>query len=102
MQDNKQKTVEGLLWGEGTICNVKWGGFLLRDIISQAQVLKQATPGQLFLCFASHVTACENDDWFGASIPLQRAMDEHGDPLLAYEVRRKGLPYIFAFGQFLY
>ena len=87
MQDKKNKPVEGLLWGEGTICNVKWGGVRLRDLLSEAQVLKEGTLENMHVCFASSVSKCEKDDWYGASIPLGKAMDVRGGALLAYEVR---------------
>lgn len=87
MQEKKQTAVEGLLWGEGTICNVKWGGVRLRDIVLRSGIGQQVPLDQLHLCFASHITACEQDDWFGASIHLEEALNEQRDALLAYEVR---------------
>jgi sulfite oxidase len=86
MQDKKDKSVEGLLWGQGTICNVRWGGVRLRDLLLQAKI-RDVVHGTAHACFASRVTACEEDDWFGASIPLEKALDENGDALLAYEVQ---------------
>jgi sulfite oxidase len=35
---------------------------------------------------ACHVTVCEKDSWFGATIPLSKALDFEGDALIAYEV----------------
>lgn len=86
MQDKKHKPVEGLLWGQGTIANVRWGGVRLRDLLRAAGV-RDAQGGALHACFASHVTACEQDDWFGASVPIEKVLDESGEALLAYEVR---------------
>lgn len=86
MQDKKHKPVEGLLWGEGTICNVKWGGVCLRDLLIRAKALTGDKLANLHVCFASSVTPCEQDDWYGASIPLLKAMADHGDVILAYEV----------------
>ena len=87
MQDKKDKPVEGLPWGQGTICNVRWRGVRLRDLLLQAKI-RGTNGGTLHACFASHVTSCEEDDWFGASIPLDKALDEQGDALIAYEVRQ--------------
>ena len=87
MQDKKGQPVEGLLWGEGTICNVRWGGVRLRDLLTQARIKTEEASANLHVCFASFVSACEEDDWFGASIPLEKALDNFGDCLLAYEVR---------------
>lgn len=86
MQDKKHKPVEGLLWGEGTICNVKWGGALLRDLLNRAKTPTGDILANLHVCFASPVTPCEQDDWYGSSIPLEKAMDDNGDVILAYEV----------------
>lgn len=88
MQDKKNTEVEGILWGEATIANVKWGGVRLRDLFQHASISTGSAGAEdLHVCFASHVTACEEDDWFGASIPLEKALASDGDVLLAYEVR---------------
>ncbi|GJE99903.1 molybdopterin binding oxidoreductase-like protein [Phanerochaete sordida] len=91
MQDKKDKPVEGVLWGQGTIANVRWGGVRLRDLLRTAGVRMPQGQGAMYACFASHVTACEQDDWFGASIPLEKALSEDGDALLAYEMNGKPL-----------
>ena len=77
------KKVNGILWDDGVICNAKWGGVRLRDVLLHAQVNLE---GAQHVQFASHVTPCEDDAYYGASIPLAKAMDEHGDVLLAWEV----------------
>ena len=84
LQDKKGKPVEGVLWGQGTIANVRWGGARLRDVLQAAGVHEREG---LYACFASHVAECERDDWFGASVPLGKALSEEGEVLLAYEVR---------------
>lgn len=86
MQNKKDKPVEGILWGQGTICNVRWGGVRVRDLLERSGMRQGAGIGPLFACFASHVAACEEDDWFGASIPLDKALGEREDVTLAYEV----------------
>ena len=86
MQNRKSKDVEGILWGQGTIANVCWGRVRLRDLLARSGA-RASGGGALRACFASHVTACEQDDWFGASVPLEKALSEDGDALLAYEVR---------------
>ncbi|KAH9928258.1 Oxidoreductase, molybdopterin-binding domain-containing protein [Fomitopsis serialis] len=67
MQERDHKEVEGLLWGEGTIANCKWAGVSMRELLER------------------------NDDWFGGSIPLEKALDEDGDVLLAYEMNDRPL-----------
>ena len=85
----KGKGVEGLQWDEGAICNVKWAGVRMKDVLMHAGLqTKDVTLTNLHLCFASHVAACQEADWYGASIPLEKALDERGGVLIAYEVRR--------------
>jgi sulfite oxidase len=88
----KHPKPEGLQWAEGTIANCVWAGAKLRDVLLHAGVPLRPDAGQedLHVRFASHVTPCEQDGWYGGSIPLDKAMDESekGDVLLAYEVRR--------------
>ena len=86
MQDKKSKPVEGLLWGQGTIANIEWGGVRVRDLLLRSCARPVASEA-LYVCFASHVAACEEDDWFGSSVPLDKVLGERGDVFLAYEVR---------------
>lgn len=88
MAEAKGKKVEGLMWDEGTICNVRWAGVRMRDVLLHAGLrVKDGTPlTNLHLCFASHVAPCQEDSWFGGSIPLEKAMDDEGDVFIAYEV----------------
>ena len=89
MQERDGKEVEGLLWGEGTIANCKWAGVSMRELLERvgAPTAADERIEDLHLCFASHVVPCQDDDWFGGSIPLTKALDEEGGVLLAYEVR---------------
>ena len=88
---NEMKDVQGILWGDGTVANARWTGVALRDVLLQAGFLDDnVTEGDLsslHVCFASYSEVCEDDDWYGASIPLEKAMDPEGDVLLAFEVR---------------
>lgn len=84
---SKIKTVEGILWGDGAVANVRWGGVALRDVLQHAGVDDGGGNNtSKHVCFASYAEVCENDDWYGASIPLGKAMDPDGDVLLAFEV----------------
>lgn len=88
MAETKHRDVEGIKWGEGTICNAKWTGIRLRDIILRAGLDSAYNDKtKLHVCFASHVAKCQEDDWFGSSVPLEKAIDPNGDVILAYEVR---------------
>lgn len=81
---NQVKKVNGILWDDGVVCNSKWGGVRLRDVLLDADIDFE---NMNHVQFASHVTLCEDDTYYGASIPLQKAMDEEGDVLIAWEVR---------------
>jgi sulfite oxidase len=87
MKDRKHADVEGILWGEAAIANVKWGGVRLNDLLHRAGVAKTETREDLHVCFASHAAVCEEEDWFGSSVPLSKALSDEGDALVAYEVR---------------
>lgn len=77
------KPVHGIIWDAGVICNAGWTGIRLSDVlrIAGVQIDKAA-----HVCFSSHVTRCQDDDYYGASIPLKKGLDDKGDVLLAYEV----------------
>ncbi|KAJ3532649.1 hypothetical protein NMY22_g7658 [Coprinellus aureogranulatus] len=90
------KKVSGVPWRDGVIANCKWGGVPLRDILLQAGIqTPNLSIGQeestLHVCFASYATSCEDDDYYGASIPLERALDEDADVLIAYEMNSEAL-----------
>ncbi|EKM58405.1 uncharacterized protein PHACADRAFT_252697 [Phanerochaete carnosa HHB-10118-sp] len=90
MQDKKDKPVEGVLWGQALIANVRWGGVRLRDLLLAAGICDPpGKEGTMYACFASHVTTCEEDDWYGSSVPLEKVLSEDGDALLAYEMNGK-------------
>lgn len=78
------KPVNGILWQDGVIANVKWTGVRLSDVLKYAGI---QSDGAAHVCFASHATLCEDDHYYGASIPLVKAIAPDGDVLLALEVR---------------
>lgn len=77
------KKVHGIAWESGVIANVKWAGVRLCDILQHAGT--QIT-GSAHVSFASHVTPCQDDNYYGASIPLAKAQNREEDVLLAIEV----------------
>ncbi|BFZ59905.1 hypothetical protein YB2330_000927 [Saitoella coloradoensis] len=87
LEESAGKPVEGIKWGEGTAFNAKWSGALLRDVLQNVQFnVPQTEKDSWHVCFASHVMECEEDTWYGSSIPLHKALDSKGDVLLAYEM----------------
>jgi len=79
------KKVHGITWEGGVIANVKWAGVRLCDVLHHASI--QMT-GHHHVLFASHVTLCQDDSYYGASIPLARALNRDDEVLLAFEVCR--------------
>ncbi|KAI0783611.1 Oxidoreductase, molybdopterin-binding domain-containing protein [Abortiporus biennis] len=85
---NELKKVHGILWNDGVVCNAKWAGVRLRDVLLRSGI---NTQGALHVHFESHITPCEDDSYYGASIPLEKAMSEDGEVLLAYEMNDEPL-----------
>jgi sulfite oxidase len=77
------KPVQGILWESGVIANVKWGGVRLCDILRQLGVNSDPS---LQVCFESNATLCQDDSYYGASIPLSKALSPDDDVLLAFDV----------------
>lgn len=90
MADTKHKDVEGIKWGEATVANIRFTGVPLRDVLLSAGLHYKDDPSvisKLHVCFASHASECQEDSWFGASIPLGKALDEEGGVIIAIGVR---------------
>nr|XP_057910935.1 sulfite oxidase, mitochondrial [Doryrhamphus excisus] len=88
---NTVKQVKGLNWGIAAISNATWGGALLRDVLQAAGYGPDVAP------WARHVQfeGLDKDvtgTTYGASIPLNKAVSEEGDVLLAYEMNGEPLP----------
>lgn len=60
-----------------------WGGIRLSDVLKYVGIDRQDLS---HVCFASYATLCEDDEFYGASITLESALEENRDVLLAYEV----------------
>lgn len=80
--------VKGILWADGTIGNCFWGGAKLSDILQDAQIDHTNANAQ-HVCFASHAAPCEDDTYFGGSVPISHIED--GDIILAYEMNGAAL-----------
>ena len=81
------REVKGIKWGDGAASNVCWAGAGLRDILLAAGLPDNGGSYEGYhVCFASYVAPCEDDEYYGGSIPLTDAMSEKGDAILAYEV----------------
>jgi len=74
--------VFGVAWGDGVIGNAKWGGVRLCEVLAHVGVEAYENG---HVCFASYVSRCQDDEFYGASIPLTKAMSQDDDVLLAFE-----------------
>ncbi|MCJ1285423.1 hypothetical protein MMC26_004763 [Xylographa opegraphella] len=89
------KEVEGIDWGDGAVMNCRWKGPKLRDVLLTAGIKtgkRQSTgeQGKMHVAFAS-LQKCQDEDWYGGSIELERAMREEADVLLALEMNGEAL-----------
>nr|XP_046198120.1 sulfite oxidase, mitochondrial isoform X1 [Oncorhynchus gorbuscha] len=88
---NKVKQVKGLNWGIAAISNATWSGARLKDVLLAAgfrSEVAQQTSHVQFEGLDSDVTGTT----YGASIPLNKAVSEEGDVLLAYQMNGEDLP----------
>ncbi|KAM3620696.1 uncharacterized protein V6R79_000712 [Siganus canaliculatus] len=88
---NKVKQVKGLNWGIAAISNATWGGARLRDVLLAAGYVPDVARSARHVQFEGldrDVTGTS----YGASIPLNKAVAEDGDVLLAYEMNGEELP----------
>jgi sulfite oxidase len=89
----KLKEVCGIDWFDGAVMNCKWTGPLLCDVLSAAGLDVQDDKwDNAHVAFACYQTACQDDDFYGASIPLSRAMNRNSSIMLALEMNDKPLP----------
>ena len=89
---NAVRKVGGVQWGSNAIGNAVWTGVSLRDLLRE--VRPQTTASHV--CFEG-LDAIAHDDStipFGASIPIQKVMNDRNFPgaILAYEMNGEPLP----------
>ncbi|KIY68838.1 molybdopterin binding oxidoreductase [Cylindrobasidium torrendii FP15055 ss-10] len=87
----KIKPVNGVGWNDGVVANCRWTGARLRDVLAHVGVSSTSTNSQ-HVCFASYATLCQDDHYYGSSIPLNKAFSLTDDVLLAYEMNGEPLP----------
>lgn len=84
------KEVWGVDWFDGAIMNCTWEGPLLRDVlhyVGVAEVDDEEKKRHKHVQFASYGSETQEDQWYGGSIPFERAMDPKMDVILATKVR---------------
>jgi sulfite oxidase len=85
---NELGKTEGLRWKAGALSTAVWSGVLLRDILHYIQVNEDSAESQ----HLKHVIFASLDLPFDASIPIEKALNRHGDCLLAYEMNGVEIP----------
>lgn len=80
------RSANGLQWGVGAISNAEWKGVRLRDLLADAGLNLNDLPED-----AKHAQFM-GAEAYGASIPIDKAVDKRGDVLLAYEMNGQPLP----------
>jgi sulfite oxidase len=88
----KLKEVSGIDWFDGAVMNCSWTGPLLCDVLKSASLKSPsssyATTHVAFACFQ---TPTQEDEWYGASVPLSRVMDPESGIILALQMNGKPL-----------
>lgn len=84
MTENSRPT-NGLQWDVGAISTAEWTGVRLRDVLLDAGVAVGNMSEDV-----KHVQF-QGAEAYGASIPVDKAIDRHGDVLLVYQMNGKPL-----------
>ncbi|KAK1065154.1 hypothetical protein LTR12_013262 [Friedmanniomyces endolithicus] len=88
----KIKEVQGINWFDAAVMNCKWTGPRLRDVLDRAGISLNTNENEAsHVAFACNSATCEDDTWYGASIPLTRALREDADVLLALKMNDEPL-----------
>ncbi|KAF2455589.1 sulfite oxidase [Lineolata rhizophorae] len=93
----KLREVQGIDWGDGAVMNCLWSGPRLRDVLIATGVELDADTGSYdgkHAAFACHQTQVQQDEWYGASVPLERAMSVDAEAIVALDMNSSPLtPY---------
>lgn len=84
------KPVKGLSWGQAAIGNATWSGARLCDVLKDMGIEDGKTDA-VHVQFEGLDTDPVNMP-YGASIPIEKALDPHGDVILAYEMNGEPIP----------
>ncbi|KAH6887715.1 sulfite oxidase-like protein [Thelonectria olida] len=86
------KEVQGIDWFDGAVMNCKWTGPRLRDVLLKAVVeIPQTSWPQAHVEFSCHQNPSEDEEWFGSSISLDKAMAEDADVMVALDMNGEPL-----------
>ena len=79
---------KGTSWDVGAISNAKWGGVLLKDVLSHMGIHEPEDAEKRGI---KHVQF-ESHDGMTASIPIEKVLNPYGDVLVAYEMNGVDIP----------
>lgn len=86
------KEVDGIDWFDAAVMNCKWTGPRVKDILERANIsLPLEQQKKAHVAFACYAKPCQDDTWYGASIPLSRALDENAEVILALKMNDQPL-----------
>ena len=92
---NSIKKVRGISWTGGAIGNAEWTGVKLRDVLLYAGLPEEAGSGEEEVQHV-HLEGLDRNpltgECYGASIPVEKAMDARGDCLLVHTMNGTDLP----------
>lgn len=89
----KLKEVSGIDWFDGAVMNCKWTGPLLCDVLQKVGIkVEEEKWKDAHVAFACFQTPTQEDEFYGSSIPLSRAMNPDSSILLALNMNDKPLP----------
>lgn len=83
---SEARSTDGIQWQSGAISNSEWTGVRLRDVLEDAGFPVNDTPDDVK--HAQFMGA----EAYGASIPVDKAVDKRGDVILAYAMNDRPLP----------
>ena len=90
------KEVLGVDWFDGAVMNCTWEGPRVRDILLAAGVKEDQVVhdgvSPMHVHFANYGGKTQHDEWYGGSIPFDRAMDPDMEVILAVKVGAQAVP----------
>lgn len=90
MTDGARNT-EGLQWDVGGLSNASWVGLRLRDLLADAGYDDSKAQDGEDATEVKHLQF-QGAEAYGASIPIEKAMDRRGDVILAHTMNGQPLP----------
>lgn len=88
---NKVRKTRGLEWNLGAISNARWTGVRLRDVLQDMGLDDESRREFKHVIFEG-LDQDPTGAYYGASIPIDKAMDKDQDVILAYEMNGQPLP----------